>query len=139
MKCIRVAMLVFLDAAGSLLLNRRNDSSVELWGLLGGGIEPGEEPLSAIKREILEEVRYELSEDTDRLELIGTFQTTFDDLTADVHVFKAAFPGFELLSSSDEVAISDLKLVTLSQALNLPLLPLAQTILESNGILTLHD
>ena len=47
-----VCALVFNDQ-GQILLNRRSDTS--RWAVLGGALDPGEEPAAAVVREVLEE------------------------------------------------------------------------------------
>lgn len=44
---------VVVNEAGEVLLQRRSDNG--LWGLPGGGIDPGEEPADAVIREVWEE------------------------------------------------------------------------------------
>jgi 8-oxo-dGTP pyrophosphatase MutT (NUDIX family) len=48
---------VILDGAGRILLARSHGD--EQWALIGGGMEPGEEPVTAIAREIKEELGVE--------------------------------------------------------------------------------
>jgi 8-oxo-dGTP pyrophosphatase MutT (NUDIX family) len=54
----RVAAVLLVDATGRILLQLRDnhaDVSPNQWALPGGGIEPGEEPEAAARRELLEE------------------------------------------------------------------------------------
>lgn len=54
----RVAVIFLVDTAGRLLMNLRDaHASVapNCWSLPGGGIEPGEQPEGAVRRELLEE------------------------------------------------------------------------------------
>ena len=59
--------VVVVDAAGRFLLVRWHfedpDGPVDVWGTPGGGIDPGEEPLDAVRRELLEEVGLDLPAD----------------------------------------------------------------------------
>lgn len=50
------ARALLLDPAGSLLLVRFEFPAATVWGLPGGGIEPGEDPVDALRRELREEV-----------------------------------------------------------------------------------
>jgi 8-oxo-dGTP pyrophosphatase MutT (NUDIX family) len=53
-----VALVLLVDAHGRLLMQHRSDDAPvapNLWGLPGGHVEPGEEPLAAAHRELLEE------------------------------------------------------------------------------------
>lgn len=47
------AAAIIFDEAGRVLMQKRGDSGE--WGLVGGGVEPGETPADAVKREAWEE------------------------------------------------------------------------------------
>ncbi|GAA1804673.1 NUDIX domain-containing protein [Planosporangium flavigriseum] len=54
----RVALVLLVDRHGRLLMQHRTADapvSPNLWGFPGGHVEPGEEPLAAAHRELLEE------------------------------------------------------------------------------------
>lgn len=126
MKNRKVALLLFYDGNGNILLNHRKDNlheNEDVWEIIGGGIEKNEEPIDAIKREIREELDYKIDEEKDELKFVEKFD--------DAHIFRANFPGFENFSSSDEVNISDLKLFPVKDALLLNLLPVARKTLET--------
>jgi len=130
MKKINVALLGFYSDDGTIMLNRRLDAKDEMWGLIGGGIEKGETPEAAILREVLEELEYEIDIENDLLKYVESFQLTTDESEADVHYFKARFPGFDHFADSDEVVVADLELFPISMALNLSLLPMTRFILK---------
>lgn len=58
----RVALAIFYTNDKRILLQNRESMSRfgEKWGFFGGGIEKGETPEEALKREIKEELSYEL-------------------------------------------------------------------------------
>ena len=126
MKKLKVALVLFRDEEGNVLLNHRYDhqQAVEdVWEIIGGGIEDNEQPIDAIKREIKEELGYKIDEEKDDLKFVEKFD--------DVHIFKAIFPGIENFFGSDEIKVSDLKLFTINEALKLNLLPIARKILDT--------
>ena len=54
----RVAVVLLVDSAGRLLMQHRTAAakvSPNQWAMPGGKIEPGEEPVDAARRELLEE------------------------------------------------------------------------------------
>lgn len=61
----RAVRVVLVDAADRFLLVRWHfedpGGPVDVWGTPGGGIDPGEEPLDAVRRELLEEVGLDLA------------------------------------------------------------------------------
>lgn len=76
--------LILEDKQGRILLQLRDDKSTipypNAWGTFGGQIEKGETPEDAIRREIKEELNYDLSGQ----EYLGNFP--FDGY--DIHMFK---------------------------------------------------
>ncbi|MEL7034581.1 MAG: NUDIX hydrolase [Cyanobacteria bacterium J06592_8] len=58
--------LAILYREGKLLMQLRDDIPgivyPGVWGLFGGHVEPGETPEVAVKREVTEEINYEISE-----------------------------------------------------------------------------
>lgn len=54
----RIAVMLLMDAQGKLLMQHRDEAAPawpHKWGLPGGGIEPGETPEEAMRRELEEE------------------------------------------------------------------------------------
>lgn len=58
---------IIFDAAGAVLLQRRDDN--RRWGLPGGAVDPGETVHAAIRREVREETGLEI----DPIRLIGVY------------------------------------------------------------------
>ena len=54
------ASCLFVDRSGRILLERRSDFGI--WGVPGGNAEPGEDIVTSIRREMLEETGYEAPE-----------------------------------------------------------------------------
>jgi 8-oxo-dGTP diphosphatase len=60
----RVALILLYDDEGRILLQQRTDDAPSLpgvWAYFGGGIEPGETPEEAVRREAEEELNASLS------------------------------------------------------------------------------
>ena len=54
------ASCLFVNEAGEVLLERRSDFA--LWGIPGGNMEPGEDIVSSVRREMLEETGWNATE-----------------------------------------------------------------------------
>ena len=68
-----VAALIVVEGDGYLMQHRDPLPDIwypNRWGLFGGGIEPGEDPIAALARELKEELEFDLRE--------ATFFTRFD-------------------------------------------------------------
>jgi 8-oxo-dGTP pyrophosphatase MutT (NUDIX family) len=82
-----VAVVVLLDQASRVLMQHRDQYAPidpERWGLPGGHLEPGEDPLTAAQRELLEETGL-----TAELALVGVIDRppASDGYAALIHVF----------------------------------------------------
>jgi 8-oxo-dGTP diphosphatase len=58
-----VSVFILYTSSGHILLQHRTDDAFRLpgyWAFFGGGIEEGENPTEALKREIREELSYEV-------------------------------------------------------------------------------
>ena len=127
-----VAFITFYDKNGRILLNHRFEGespNEDVWELMGGSIDGNEKPITAIKREVKEELNYDVSEEKDDLEFVRKSEFTENNRLYEVYFFKAKFPGFQYFSDSKEVKVADLKLFSIDEALTLPLLPIAEKIL----------
>lgn len=82
----RVSVIFLYDKDKRILMQHRDDDCDILpgyWGMFGGGIEEGETPEQALRRELAEEIEYRL----DRPEFI--FQKTYvqDGIEFELHSF----------------------------------------------------
>ena len=60
-----VSVCILYTSSGHILLQHRTDDAFRLpgyWAFFGGGIEEGENPTEALKREIREELSYEVQD-----------------------------------------------------------------------------
>jgi len=86
-----VAAAALVDPAGRVLLSRRPDHAHQggLWEFPGGKIEPGEDPVAALRREIREEFGTEI--------VVGAGLTAVDhdygDFRIRLHPFLARLAG----------------------------------------------
>ena len=88
----RFASVLLVDARGRVLLQERDEHPVidpEKWGLPGGHVEQGEEPVAAAYRELEEETGVRLEAP---LHPVGVFAVDHhgDGQTQQVHAFAAA-------------------------------------------------
>jgi 8-oxo-dGTP diphosphatase len=92
----RPASGVILYKDGKMLLQHRSvdaPRNPNVWGLFGGGIEAGETPADAAKREMLEELEYRLSDPR----LIDVEDTELGDLRIKMHLFVEEYDGQPLV------------------------------------------
>ncbi len=60
-----VSLFILYTSSGQLLLQHRTHDAWRLpnhWAFFGGGIEPGESPAEALKREVIEELSYHVQD-----------------------------------------------------------------------------
>ncbi|CAM3611724.1 NUDIX hydrolase [Nocardioides marinus] len=78
----RFACVVLVDRHGRLLLQERDEHPVidpEKWGMCGGHLEPGEDPLTGAVRELEEETGVLLApEDLTLVEVATVFHAAYD-------------------------------------------------------------
>lgn len=60
---IRVAAYAVITAGEQVLLAHWNDARKPAWTMPGGGLEPGEDPAAAARREVLEETGFHVELD----------------------------------------------------------------------------
>ncbi|MCR9180686.1 MAG: NUDIX domain-containing protein [Erythrobacteraceae bacterium] len=76
--------VIMTNLGGDVLL-LRHSYGPDVWGLPGGGINRGEEPEAAARREVREELGIELT----RLEPIGTLEEVLSGSPHTAHLFAA--------------------------------------------------
>jgi 8-oxo-dGTP diphosphatase len=90
-----VAVLILYDRHGKILLQHRTKdapSFPDYWGLFGGGIEDGETPEQALRREILEELEYHAR----FARRVAGRQFVRDGVAYTMHVFAEHYDGSPL-------------------------------------------
>jgi 8-oxo-dGTP diphosphatase len=122
----RIAVAFLVDARGHVLLQLRDEHApraANVWGMVGGGVEEGEDYDSAMRRELLEETGIEVAaedlalwletrfaysdgEHSDYRVYAGRVDLTDDDIVlgegrAIVFVDPADFPGLEKAESTE--------------------------------------
>lgn len=87
---MHAAGIIFENQNGEILLLQRDAVSLEplKWGLAGGLIEPGEDPVDGVIREAIEETGFEI--DKEKLRFIKTFNWNINgnDITFDVYSYQ---------------------------------------------------
>ena len=119
MKQRNLSTIIFFEHDGRILLQDRRSITKfgEEWGPFGGSIETGETPDQAIRREVKEELDYQLTE----IDLVGVyFGTLSEDLKFKEYLHIAKFPGYPALHQQEG---DHMNLFTLEEAKNLKLLP----------------
>jgi 8-oxo-dGTP pyrophosphatase MutT (NUDIX family) len=88
----RAAGIILVDRSGALLLQLRDDRTVvspDKWSIVGGAIEPGEDPESAARRELLEETG--LTVDGSLAPVAGgIYPASIGPGTTEFHIYAAA-------------------------------------------------
>jgi 8-oxo-dGTP pyrophosphatase MutT (NUDIX family) len=111
-----------------LLHNRAKDGKSrfgEGWGLIGGRKEGEETPLQTLKRELHEELGYEVA----GAKYINDYYSKKSDLL--VHLFVVDFPGISAFSATPEGDIRDsLELFTFAEAQSKSILGLGAKMYE---------
>ena len=129
--CIKMVCIIFYDELGRVLLHNRDDAP-EYWALLGGGIEDGESPTEAIRRELWEELGFEVPETNNLILYLKTFTKVLNEEKQEVelHLFESKFPGFSALKNTNEVKLTELQFFGLEEARNAKKLPFAELIIN---------
>lgn len=119
-----LAGCLFYDKSGKILLQGRKgiSSTGEEWSFFGGHIEEGESVEEGIKREIKEELNYDLEE----FRFLGKIERIVGEVLQKEHVFVAQLPTkkLELLEGSE------MKLFSIDEALNLQMFASSSAVLH---------
>ena len=92
-----VSVLILYTLTGHILLQHRTDDAFRLpgyWAFFGGGIEQGENPTEALKREILEELSHLVQ--NPKFLLAQTFSEEGNDYDNTKYVFVEEYQGQSL-------------------------------------------
>lgn len=127
----KVTCIIFYDEDGRVLLHNRDDAP-EFWALIGGGVEEGELPLDAIKRELREELGFDVDRPIKyRISHYKTYSHKLDEESlVELHVFESKFPGFSEFKDSEEVKLTELQFFGLEEARQANKLPFAKLVLD---------
>jgi len=126
MKQRTVAIIAFYDEQKRILLQDRYGiaKSGEEWSFFGGGIENGETPEQALKREIKEELNYDIV----NYKFFKKYQRALPpDYYVTSYFFLAPFPGFGKLEQHEG---KGMKLFTLAEIKKLKILPIDHPIID---------
>lgn len=92
----KVAVIILYNDDGEILLQHRTKDAPVLpdyWAFFGGGIEEGETPEEAVKRECLEELSYELTKPY----FLSVERVVYADRFLVVHVFLEKYNGLPVI------------------------------------------
>lgn len=123
-----VSTIAFYDEDMRILMQDRREISKfgEEWGFFGGSLEEGENPRTALKREIVEELEFNL-EDFEFMKSYLDKIPIGNGLLCLEHVHLAKFPGFKALNQKEG---SDMKLFTITEAKKLKTVPIYRQVLD---------
>jgi 8-oxo-dGTP pyrophosphatase MutT (NUDIX family) len=122
----RAAVVVFYTNDRRVLMHRRHDSdNQETWLFVGGKIKDGEDSETAAKREIREELGFDLQK------YIFFRSYPRDEWSGGVEVFVSEFPGMDAFQETIEGdKRPELELLSFDEAIKKSMIPVAKSILK---------
>lgn len=126
MKERKIAMILFYDKGGKIILQDRRKRSKwgEEFGFFGGKVEDGENVEEALKREIKEELDFDL----EKFELFDHFKQNLVDINilADRYIFLSEMPDLDKVHCKE----GEIFITSFEEAFKLNLVPGDKEILE---------
>lgn len=83
-----------------LLVQQRKSNAYGLWSFPGGHVEPGESPLEAVRREVLEEIGAPIA----NVELVATYRLVRSEGEMEFHTYTATLQGNIALKDDELLA-----------------------------------
>lgn len=130
MQKILASVVVFYTPDYKILMHQRKrfDKPDPKWAFLGGKLDAGETPEQGVKREIQEELGYDLS----NMDFLKKYNYSgMSKIEFEIYTYLAVFPGFEKIKpTSIEVSKDDLHLLSIEEADKLKKMPVAYEIIN---------
>ena len=123
-KQITIVVAVIRNEAGELLLAQRNQPETPeihgIWEFVGGGIDFGEDPIDAIKREVREEIGVEIGEIKLLPKILSDIQEFSDGNKVQVLILSYECKITSGIPEPKDKEIGTIKYVAISEIKNYP-------------------